>query len=96
MKPERRILEWQQGHDGTSWLARGARGVGGYFQITRRQVDGGEMFDIHRLVQERGQCSYLGSATSLDKAKALGQSRHAQMRTGNEWQRPVMAKKIHI
>jgi hypothetical protein len=71
-------MQCQQNGNGT-WFAGAHRCIGGRYRISVRAFEDGEVFDVHRLKRtglNSREPSYVGSGTSLERAKSLAQANH--------------------
>src|SRR5262245_42640859 len=72
------------------WTAGALRAIGCRSQITVREFEDGRVFDVQRLTRtdrNASQPSYIGSATTLERAQAIAQANHAP--APNLGQRPA-------
>jgi hypothetical protein len=70
--------------DGGVWSARASREFGGRYKNSVRHLEDSDVFDAHRLIRtgpDAWRPSYLGSATTLERAQALALANYKRLRT---------------
>ena len=78
-------MQWQQNGNG-SWYASAHRRIGGKYRISVRAFADGVVFDVHRLKRtglNSWEPSYVGSGTTLERAKSLAQDNHDSRSTAH-------------